>query len=113
MWIEGDGTWRMIAPTEPGARPGTTGGDMVMWVSKDQGARWVKVRQLTRGRAGRNHTYAKKPVEAHRDFYALWADGDPLARSGSSLYYTNREGTGVWRLPEKMKGEWAKPERVR
>lgn len=111
LWIEPDGAWRVIAPTAPGPQPHTTGGDMVMWLSRNQGASWQRVRQLTQ--AGRwNHTYAKKPVNAHPDFYAWWADGDTLKPSESSLYFTNRDGAGVWKLPAAMTAEFARPERV-
>lgn len=111
LWIEGDGTWRVIAPTEPGPQPYTTGGDMVMWTSKDQGATWKKVRRLTAAKEF-NHTYARKPVNAHADFYAFWADGDTKKPSVSHLYFTNQSGSGVWRLPAKMTTEFAKPERM-
>jgi hypothetical protein len=106
-----DGQWRVIAPTEPGPQPWTTGGEMVLWTSRDEGATWQKVRQLTR--ASRfNHTYARRPVNAHSQFYALWADGNPLAPSESRLYFTDREASHVWRLPEKMEAEIVKPEVV-
>lgn len=111
LWIEADGTWRVIAPTEPGPQPYTTGGDMVMWTSKDQGASWKRVRRLTAAKQF-NHTYARKPVNAHPDFYALWADGDTKKPSVSHLYFTNKEGTAVWRLPERMTADFAKPERI-
>ena len=111
LWIEGDGTWRVIAPTEPGPQPYTTGGDMAMWMSKDKGATWAKVAKLTAA-TERNHTYARKPANAHPDFYALWADGDTLKPSVSYLYFTDRAGSAVWRLPPTMNGEWAKPERM-
>lgn len=111
LWIEADGAWRVIAPTDPGPQPYTTGGDMVMWLSRDQGLHWQRVRRLTQ--AGKfNHTYARKPLNAQPDFYALWADGDTLRPSPSSLYFTNKEGTAVYRLPGKMTGEFARPERV-
>lgn len=109
--IESDGAWRVIAPTSPGPQPFMTGGDMVMWTSRDRGATWRKIRQLTHS-AARNHSYAKSPVGAQPDFYALWADGDTRKPSGSSLYFTDRQGTAVWRLPVEMKGDSASPERV-
>jgi hypothetical protein len=112
LYIEKDGAWRVIAPTEPGPQPYTTGGDMVMWLSRNQGASWTKVKQLTHA-ATMNHTYAKKPVKAQPDFYALWADGDTLKPSESSLYFTDQKGSAVWKLPVKMTGETAKPERIR
>lgn len=111
LWIEADGTWRVIAPTEPGPQPWTTGGDMVMWTSQDQGAHWTRVARLTQAKE-RNHTYARKPVNAHSDFYALWADGDTLKPSVSYLYFTDKKGSAVWRLPPQMTGEFARPEKM-
>lgn len=111
LWIEADGRWRVIAPTEPGPQPHTTGGDMVLWTSSDQGDSWTKVRRLTAAKE-RNHSYARKPVNAHADFYALWADGDPLKPSISNLYFTNKAGSAVWRLPQRMESEFARPEKI-
>jgi hypothetical protein len=110
--IEADGTWRIIAATAPGPEPYTTGGDIVLWTSKDQGRTWKQVKQLTHA-ARYNHTYPKKPVNAQPDFYAIWADGDTLKPSDSSLYFTDKNGSAVWRLPAKMTGEFAKPEKVK
>lgn len=109
LYVAADETWRVIAPTEPGPQPHAAGGEMVLWTSADQGATWKKVKQLTRG-SRMNHTYARGPVPAHPDFYALWADGDPLGPSESRLYFTDREGGRVWRLPAKMDREFMKPE---
>ena len=106
--IEHDGAWRLIAPTEPGPQPWCTGGDMVLWTSPDQGRNWTRVKQLTRDPA-RNHTYARKPVNAHPAFYALWADGDAKKPSDSDLYFTDRQGKRVWRLPRVMKHDLEKP----
>jgi hypothetical protein len=98
LGIDADGTWRLIAPTDPGPQPYTTGGEMVLWTSRDEGATWTRVRQLTRNSL-RNHTYARLPVNAHPDFYALWADGDTKGASESCLYFADRDGRRVWRLP--------------
>ncbi|MBI5396502.1 MAG: hypothetical protein HZA91_14500 [Verrucomicrobia bacterium] len=46
------------------------------------------------------------------DFYAFWADGNPPEKSDSSLYFTNKDGNHVWRLPAKMDGEFSKPDVV-
>jgi BNR repeat-containing family member len=108
LYIEPDGTWRIIAPTEPGPQPYNPGGEIIMWTSDDLGNSWKKVRQLTRNSV-RNHTYARKPVNAHPDFYAFWADGNPRQPSESSLYFTNQKGDHVWRLPEKMTEDFATP----
>jgi hypothetical protein len=109
LYIEPGGVWRIIAPTEPGPQPYNPGGEVVVWVSKDQGATWTKLKQLTRN-SRYNHTYVRRPDGARPDFYALWADGDTRQKSESRLYFTNREGDHVWRLPERMDGPSAKPE---
>jgi hypothetical protein len=85
---------------------------MAMWLSRDRGRSWTRTRQLTRDSA-RNHSYARAPVNAHPDFYALWADGDAKKPSESSLYFTNRAGSRVWRLPVAMKEDFARPEAAR
>ncbi|MBL9125374.1 MAG: BNR-4 repeat-containing protein, partial [Planctomycetaceae bacterium] len=101
LYLEAEQTWRLIAPTEPGPQPYCTGGEMAMWLSRDQGESWKQVRQLTRD-SRLNHTYARQPVGARDDFYALWADGDAHRPSGSNLYFTDRAGSHVWRLPRAM-----------
>lgn len=110
LYIEDDGAWRIIAPTDPGPQAGKTGGDMAVWISRDQGANWEKTSLLTHD-GPYNHTYARQPVNADADFYAFWADGDATPKvSLSSLYFTDKAGTGVWRLPTTMTGEFASPE---
>ena len=111
LWIEPDGAWRVIAPTEPGAFPYTTGGDLVMWLSRNEGRTWKKRKRLTAAK-DRNHGYVRKPVNAHPDFYAIWADGKTLGPSASSLYFTNMDGSAVWRLPTKMTADFARPEKL-
>src|SRR5690606_17150802 len=96
LYIEEDGTWRIIAPTDDGPQPWTTGGDMVMWTSHDEGETWEANWQLTHD-SQFNHTYARRPVNAHDDFYALWADGNTLGRSESRLYFPDQTGRASWR----------------
>jgi hypothetical protein len=107
LYLEDEGTWRIIAPTEPGPQPYNPGGEMAMWVSHDQGREWSKTKQLT-SNSPMNHTYARRPVNAHPDFYALWADGHGREPSSSRLYFCNRDGE-VFMLPREMKTEFAEP----
>ena len=107
LYIEENGTWRIIAPTETGPQSYNPGGEMAMWVSKNRGEAWQKVKQLTKN-SERNHTYARRPVNAHPDFYALWADGHGRQPSKSNLYFCDKEGN-VWMLPREMKGDFAVP----
>jgi hypothetical protein len=110
LYLEPDGTWRIIAPSDPGPQPWGTGGEMVMWLSRDEGVTWTRGRTLTSG-SRYNHSYARQPVAADPGFYALWADGSPLEPTTSALYFCTREGE-VYRLPERMTGDTARPERV-
>ncbi|MBN1878063.1 MAG: BNR-4 repeat-containing protein [Anaerolineae bacterium] len=108
FYLEADG-WRLIAPTEPGPQPYNPGGEVALWESKDEGIIWTKLKQLTHN-SPRNHTYVRRPLNAHPDFYAFWADGNARAPSISYLYFTNRNGDHVWQLPVGMTTEYQKPE---
>lgn len=108
--IGDDGVWQIVGPTTPGPQQFNPGGEMVMWRSRDEGATWQMVREMTRA-STRNHTYARAVVNGHPDFHAIWADGDARKPSASTLYFCNRAGD-VFALPEVMDGETARPRRV-
>lgn len=108
LYIEEDGTWRIIAPTGTGPQPHGTGGEIGLWTSADQGRTWKKVRDITRG-SPRNHAYVRRPVNARPDFYGFWADGNPDAMSESHLYFTDRSGETVRCLPYDLEGPTAEP----
>ena len=108
LYLEDDTTWRVIAPTETGPQLYNPGGEIAMWVSKDLGLTWTKIRQLTSG-SERNHTYARRPVNAHPDFYAIWADGHGRKPSQSSLYFCDKQGN-VSVLPREMNEDFVKPQ---
>ena len=103
--------WRIIGPSETGPQPFNPGGEVAMWTSTDQGRSWTKVRQMTHD-SPYNHTYCRRPVNAHPDFYAFWADGHGRKPSESRLYFCDKEGR-VFRLPPLMEGQTAKPEEVK
>lgn len=110
LYIEDDGTWRIIGTTEPGPQPYNTGGEMAMWLSLNQGESWELTKHLTRN-SEYNHTYPRRPLHAHPGFYAFWADGDGREMSPSRFYFTTKEGK-VFRLPYEIEGddEWIDPE---
>jgi len=108
LYIEDDGTWRIIGPTETGPQPYNPGGEVAMWISKDSGKSWTRVKYLTK-RSPRNHTYVRRPVNAHPDFYAIWADGHGRKPSPSSLYFCDKAGK-VRMLPREMTKDFVKPE---
>ncbi len=114
LFIERDGDgelWRFIGPTDPGPQPWGGGGEINLWESRDRGASWKRVRAITT-RSPRNHNYVRRPLSAHRDFYALWADGDPLRPSESRLYFCDRDGN-AFALPDKMHSDWQSPAPLR
>jgi len=110
IYVEPDGTWLVVGPTEAGPQRYGTGGEVAIWVSRDQGATWAKERDVTKG-SKYNHSYVRRPTNAHPDFYAFWADGNPDTFSPSRLYFCNRKGDKVFVLPEKMSGEREAPKR--
>lgn len=109
LYIEPDGVWRIIAPTDPGPQPHGTGGEMVMWTSRDQGKTWQKAKVLTKN-SKYNHCYARRPQNANPEFYAFWADGNPSEVSESRLYYTDKGGSNVWVLPYAMTNDYQAPQ---
>ena len=106
LYLEKRDLWRIIGPTDTGPQPFNTGGEMVMWTTDDQGRSWHKQKLTTHSQY--NHSYARRPVNAHEDFYALWADGHGREPSESRLYFTNKQGQ-VFMLPTKMDQDHAKP----
>lgn len=100
LYLEADGTWRVIGPTQTGPQPFNPGGEMSMWESRDKGGSWEMVRQLTKN-SPYNHTYARRPMNAHPDFYAIWADGHGRQPSESRFYICDKKGN-VTQLPQKM-----------
>jgi len=107
IYLEESGIWRIIAPTEVGPQPYNPGGEVAMWVSEDFGESWRQEGQLTR-ESQYNHSYVRRPLNPHPDFYGIWADGHGRQPSKSNLYFTDREGN-VFQLPEKMNQEMEKP----
>ncbi|BCX47719.1 hypothetical protein HAHE_16270 [Haloferula helveola] len=108
LYIEDDGTWRIIAPTGKGPQEHGAGGEIAIWTSRDKGRTWKKARELTTG-SPRNHGYVRRPVNAHPDFYGFWADGNPDSLSESHLYFTDRSGSRVRCLPYEMDHAEATP----
>jgi hypothetical protein len=108
LWIDDD-VWHIVAPTETGPQPYNPGGEIAHWTSSDRGATWRKTKQLTSG-SERNHTYVRRPLRAHPDFFALWADGHGRQPSLSKLYFSNKQGD-VRCLPRQMDGNFAAPTR--
>lgn len=111
IYVEEDGTWRVIGPTAPGPQAYGTGGDIEVWESRDEGKTWTKIRALT-SNSQYNHSFVRRPVNAHPDFYAIWADGNPFKPSTSRLYFTNKAMDKIWILPEKMKSDFEAPRQL-
>lgn len=111
LYVE-NGKWIIIGPTEKGPQEWGTGGEIALWESQDEGASWKKVRNVTKNSIY-NHSYSRRPVNAHKDFYSFWADGHTEEFSKSRLYFTNRKGNKVWELPYNMTSDFEKPKRIK
>lgn len=107
LYLDGD-RWTLIAPTEPGAFPYTTGGGIAVWTSEDAGDTWQKQRQLTHDQE-RNHTYVRRGQVMHPGFAAFWADGKTLEPGASNLYFSNQAADRVFMLPPEIEGNSAQP----
>jgi hypothetical protein len=112
LTIEPDGRGRIIGPTERGPQPIGSGGEVAIWTSDPDGNGWRKQRDVTRG-SRLNHNYVRRVVNGQPAFDAFWADGNPDAFSPSHLYFTNRSGDKVWRLPYDMESDFAEPALVK
>ncbi len=110
LYIDEKGGWTIVGPTATGPQPFNTGGEMVHWRSKDQGKSW-KAKAMT-AHSELNHSYARRPVHVHEDFYAFWADGHGREKSVSRLYFSDKKGK-VYQLPAAMSSDFAKPIRVK
>jgi hypothetical protein len=108
LYIESADLWRIIGPTQVGPQPFNPGGEVAMWTSVDRGKTWTLARRMTRG-SPYNHTYVRRPVNAHADFYGFWADGHGRKPSESRLYFCDKQGR-VFRLPPTMIQDFEKPQ---
>lgn len=107
LYVEPDGTWRVIAPFIDGPQAFGTGGEVGVWTSTDRGTHWTLQKQLTDG--AYNHTYVRRPLGAHEEFYAIWADGDAWQPSDVHFYFANKNGD-VFDLPFVTTKEFVAPE---
>jgi len=99
--------WRIVASTVAGPQAYNTGGEVVIWESRNKGKKWKVKEQITRN-SEFNHSYMRRPVNVHPEFYAFWADGHGREKSKSRLYFCDINGN-VYQLPEKMEQEFSQP----
>lgn len=102
-----DGTWRLLAPTTPGPQLWNTGGEMTLFVGSADGSAWQRQRQVT-SNSPHNHSYARRPLDAHDQFAWIWADGHARSISVSHFYFSDIDGN-AYQLPARMSSEWALP----
>lgn len=107
LYVEKPNLWKIIAPTESGPQQYNTGGEIAVWISKDKGNTWKKEKLLTFNSVN-NHSYPRRPINAHAGFYAFWADGNGRKPSKSRLFFSTKKGK-VYMLPEVIDYDRAKP----
>ena len=104
--------WKIIGTSEPGPQKYGSGGEIAIWISRNEGANWEKVSNLTNNSIN-NNSFVRRPVNENNDFYAFWTDGNADRISPSSLYFTNDRCNRVWVLPSEMKKSLEKPVRIK
>jgi hypothetical protein len=110
LYIEQNDRWRIIGPYLDGPQKFGTGGEIGVWVSSDRGNSWKQVDQWTSD-SEFNHTYARRPLNASPDFYAIWADGHAFQRSASRIYFATMDGH-VFRMPTRLDAPSGEPELI-
>ncbi len=103
--------WTAFIPSGDGPQLWGTGGEVEMWTTDDGGETWTMQRAVTR-ESQYNHMYVRRPVDASDPFFALWADGDTEQPGPSRFYFSNRDGSRVWKLPYTMTDDWETPDDV-
>jgi len=104
--------WKIVGTTEPGPQKYRTGGEIALWISRNEGTTWEKVSNLTNNSIN-NNSFVRRPVNENKDFYAFWCDGNADSFSPSMLYFTNDKCNKIWVLPPEMKSSMEKPVRIR
>ena len=108
LYIDG-AQWTLIAPALSGPQAYFTGGEVGVWSTDDPDrGPWPLKRRVTLD-SPFNHCYVRRPHNPVDPFFAVWADGDSSKSSLSRLYFTNSTGDRLYKLPYKMKGEYAEP----
>mgnify|MGYP001156486016 CR=1 FL=1 len=107
LYINGD-RWTVIGPTITGPQAYYTGGEIGLWVSYDKGETWRLEQEVTQN-SKRNHSYVRRPDNPVDPFFAIWADGNSKEFSISHLYFSNSNGTKVYKLPYYMTSDFAEP----
>lgn len=103
VFFETDKKIKIIGPTLDGPQAYNPGGEIAVWETRDGGGKWELARQMT-SKSNYNHTYVRRPLNAQKDFFAIWADGHGRKPSESYLYYSDSKGR-VFQLPRDFTGE--------
>ena len=109
IYLQAPDRWLVVGPTEPGPQPPHTGGEIALWVTSNRGKDWS--RNPITDNSQFNHSYARRPRPMKEPFQVFWADGNPTNFSPSQLYFADLKGN-VWRLPDRMDGDFAEPHKV-
>ena len=111
LYLDGE-QWTVIIPTGVGPQPWMQGGEVFVYHSTDGGKAWDQGQAVTAD-SERNNGYVRRPVPFRDPFAGVFADGNPGERTISRIYFTDSAGEHVWRLPDTMDGDMAKPEMIR
>ncbi len=106
LFISGEG-WKIVGPTEKGPQDWGVGGELAIWVSKDDGESWKLDKVLTEN-SEVSHAYVRRPLNFESPFCFFWADGHAYEFSKSEIYFGDFEGN-IWKMPYQMKADYENP----
>ena len=105
--IQDGNNYLVVAPTGTTIRHGC-GGEVEIWNKTKLG--WSKKFILTQNSI-LSHNYVRSVVNFKKPFCFLWADGDPMLKSPSHLYFGDLEGN-VWMMPDIMEENYSAPIKI-
>lgn len=106
LWIEPK-KWTVVCPSQNSPQVYGGGGEIAVWISRDQGMSWSQKKKVTESSA-RNNNYIRRVHGGKKPFEFFWADGNPEEFSISKLYFGARNGK-TWIMPYIMNKPLAKP----
>lgn len=106
LFIAND-NWKVVGPTKSGPQEWGVGGELEIWVSKNEGEKWKKKKLLTKN-SEFSHSYVRRPVNFKVPFCFFWSDGHSHDFSKCELYFGDFEGN-IWKLPYNMDTDHKKP----
>lgn len=91
-------SWKIAVPTKAGPQKGSPGGEIELWVSKNEGSSWNSEGVINYDDPF-NHNYVRRVVNANSEFAFFWSSGHGFKPSESKLYFSDINGKNTISMP--------------